>query len=118
MKTGPKPKPDLERFLALIVPDDDTDCLFWTGKINNYGYGQFRIGSQTNGTRRHISAHRFAFIITNGREPVGVVDHTCHNADPSCPGGRACLHRRCVRGDHLQDVEQLENLRRGRERVA
>lgn len=51
-----------------------------------------------------------AFILANGREPEGSVDHACHNRDASCEGGRSCPHRRCCNPAHLRDVTQRENL--------
>lgn len=43
-----------------------------------------------------------AYRIEHGLVPDGHdVDHTCHNPDVMCPGGPACLHRRCCNGRHL-----------------
>ena len=42
-----------------------------------------------------------------------VIDHLCHNRDSSCPGARACMHRRCVNPDHLEPTTIEENQRRG-----
>lgn len=77
-------------------------CWPWTGSVTMAGYGQVRVEGRTRRVHRVVA----------GAGPEDVVDHTCHNADPTCPGGRACLHRRCVNPDHLDLVTQGENLRR------
>lgn len=86
-------------------------CWLWTGPLNVDGYASFEWGPAAKGEKRdgHLG-HRFAFLLEHGRLPIGVCDHQCHNEDPTCPGGRACLHRRCVRPSHLRDVTQGENL--------
>jgi hypothetical protein len=110
MKSGPKPRPEADRFWAMVNFGDGTICYLWTGHTNGDGYGLFRVGSLTDGTRTKVLAHRWAFHEGHGHWPVNDADHTCHNEDPNCPGGKACLHRRCVRLDHLRDATRSENL--------
>lgn len=89
------------------IEESADGCWHWTGALSNGGYGQFGV----KGTTR--SAHRVAYEAVHG--PIGVdltIDHTCHNDDLSCPGGRECLHRRCVNPDHLEAVPLAVNLRR------
>lgn len=64
-----------------------------------------------NDNGRTRGAHVVAWEKANGRPvPEGmVIDHTCHNEDPACQGGNACVHRACVNPDHLQIVTRREN---------
>jgi HNH endonuclease len=84
-------------------------CWRWTGSLRRDGYGRVTVGD-----RHREMVHRFAYRLFNGEIPHGLtVDHTCHNADLSCPGG-PCLHRRCVNPDHLEAVAIGVNVLRGR----
>ena len=73
-----------------------TDCILWTGHVNNSGYG----------SAAGRPAHRVAWEKANGREaPKGmVVMHTCAN-------------RLCVNPDHLvlgtQHENRMEMVQRG-----
>lgn len=58
--------------------------------------------------------HRQEFAEAHGWMPNGPLDHLCHTADLSCPGGWNCVHRSCCRVDHLEPVSTQQNLRRGR----
>ena len=78
-------------------------CWPWLDHINECGYGMFY-----GGQRR---AHRIAYQLLVGLIPPGLeLDHTCHTE--ACPGGRECLHRRCVNPAHLEPVTKSENARR------
>lgn len=86
-----------ERLEARIIKTDY--CWFWTGKPNRSGYGV--IGITDENGRKLYMAHRVAYEVFAGPIPEGLVlDHLCRN-------------RACVRPDHLEPVEQLENVRRG-----
>lgn len=37
------------------------------------------------------------------------MDHTCHNADLSCPGGKQCRHRSCCNWNHLVAKTPAQN---------
>ncbi len=81
------------------------DCLLYVAKsCYTNGYGKFEIVP-----KKGMGAHRAAMIILTGSVPQ-VVDHLCHNRDENCPGGHNCLHRRCVRLDHLADGSTQDNL--------
>lgn len=82
---------------------DVTDgCWYWTITIDRDGYGH---------TTNWRLAHRVAYEYWVGPIPDGHhVDHVCHNADLGCTDGAACMHRRCVRPDHLKARVALENL--------
>lgn len=106
-KPGPKRRPLEERFWAKVQKTDG--CWLWTGNISPEGYG--RIGELP---RRTAHAHRVAYELLIGPIPDGLkLDHLCHNADLTCPGGDACLHRRCVNPNHLEAVTLRENNLRG-----
>lgn len=83
-------------------------CWLWTGHRHRQGYGTFWLGTETG------YAHRWAYEFCIGPIPEGLqIDHLCHNEDESCLGGPTCLHRRCVRPDHLEPVTSGVNKLRG-----
>lgn len=90
----------MQRFWAKVrLPVDPDGCMIWTGGKTTKGYGRFRVGSQTEGTRRQVSAHRVSYTALVGPIPPGMsVDHVC--ANPSC-----------VRPDHLRLASNAENVR-------
>ena len=82
-------------------------CWLWTGAKNSRGYGCLGL--------RKVPwlAHRLASTVAHGAIPKGYeVDHTCHNADLTCRGGKDCPHRRCVNPDHLEQVSATVNANR------
>lgn len=94
------------RFTAKITVND-AGCWVWTAAVTKYGYGAFNSGPET------VAAHIYAYVNTIGPVPAGLeLDHLCHNRDATCPGGIACLHRRCCNPEHLEPVTHLENVRR------
>lgn len=69
-------------------------CWEWTGPKHHNGYGAC---SKTMGTNR---AHRAAYMILVGPIPEGlVIDHLC-------------LVKHCVNPEHMEPVDDRENLRR------
>ncbi len=100
--------PDDVRYRANVDQRGPDECWPWTGTIvKTTGYGQIH----WDGKRE--SAHRVAYELDKGVIPVGLqVDHTCHNRDPSCPGGNSCQHRRCQNPAHLEAVTAGVNLQR------
>lgn len=95
-----------DRFLAKV--DQCGDCWSWTALTSN-GYGLFWLEG------RMAKAHRVAYCLFVGPIPADLeLDHLCHTRDLSCAGGEGCLHRRCVRPDHLEPVTHLVNVQRGR----
>lgn len=105
-----------DRFWHYVAQGDTpNDCWGWKGPLvsNDYrncgGYGF--IGG--------FYAHRFAYTLLVGPIPDDrEVDHLCHNADHSCPGGGAlCLHRRCTNPLHLGLATRAENIRRSKQRI-
>src|SRR5688500_2119127 len=88
------------RFLAKII-EAKTGCWVWTASINNHGYGRFSVGSKTDGTRRLVRAHRWAYEHFVGPVPDALeLDHSCCN--PAC-----------VNPEHLRPVTHRANMMRG-----
>jgi predicted XRE-type DNA-binding protein len=72
--------PPAERFWAKVTKADSGECWGWTARITSDGYGQFREGGKGS---RNVRAHRFAYELTKGPIPEGLlVCHTCDN--PLC----------------------------------
>lgn len=91
-----------ELFWAKVIKTDT--CWTWTAAEARDNYGSFAAMGRT------YRAHRFAYELHYGPIPDGLqVDHTCHNEDKTCPGGPACMHRRCVNPAHLEAVTGREN---------
>lgn len=64
-------------------------CWVWIGRTMKDGYGVFRVGSRTDGTRKNALVHRLSWELHNGTIPAGLlVLHKCDNPP-------------CVRPDHL-----------------
>jgi hypothetical protein len=70
-------------------------CWIWQASKNDKGYGMFWL----NG--RYVRAHRFFYMIFKGAlDSSLVIDHLCKNT-------------LCVNPNHLEQVTQAENVRRG-----
>lgn len=86
-------------FEAMISPEPNSGCWFWTGYTNSDGYGKFNISGRIDG------AHRVAFREYKAEIPSGyLVLHGCDQ--PSC-----------VNPGHLKigtDVENAEDKARRR----
>lgn len=83
---------DVERFWAKTRRNPDTGCLEWVAALTPLGYGIFGWG------RRSWRAHRIAWIVVEGRIPIGQnVLHRCDN-------------RKCVERGHLYLGSQAQNV--------
>jgi len=96
------------------IIDSDTGCWIWQGATAD-GYG---VVHRTNSPSKSGLVHIVNWEAKNGPIPPGMeFDHLCHSAAINCPGGKQCLHRRCVNPDHLEPVTDFENSRRGRRTI-
>lgn len=81
------------------VEDNSTprgSCVVWTGTLDRYGYGVFRVGGG-----RVTGAHRAAWLARRGELADGLVlDHLCRN-------------RACVNVEHMEAVSVQVNTIRG-----
>ena len=97
---------DDERFWSKVDVSHPLGCWMWTAAQNGRGYGKFVAGSRTKGTRRFVLAHRYAYELLRGPIPDGMhIDHLCQV-------------RGCVNPDHLEVVDNGENLRRSQNTFA
>lgn len=73
-----------DRFWAKVDRKTDSECWPWTATKTSFGYGSFRVGSMTDGSRRKEMAHRVAYMLATGKTiPQGkVIMHACDN--PPC----------------------------------
>jgi hypothetical protein len=82
-------------------------CWLWTGVVSSDGYARLNVDD------RLLYAHRLVYEIAVGPIPEGYqVDHTCHVHDECTATATDCLHRRCVRPDHLAAVTPRVNILR------
>lgn len=87
----------MKRFDQCVYPEPNTGCFLWGGQLRQ-GYGRFFVGSRTDGTRRLVTAHRFAWEQLHGPVPDG--KELCHKCDV----------RECVNPDHLYLGTRQDNM--------
>lgn len=103
---------DSDRMHLYVDKNGPGGCWIWTGnEFDRGGYGRLKV----NG--KHLHAHVWSYQLAGGSIPEGMeLDHLCHTqavAERRCPGGDACIHRRCVNPAHLQPVTVVVNQERG-----
>lgn len=82
-----------ERLERFSIPEPNSGCLLWCGKVDRHGYGQMKW------RRRTHSAHRLAWIAEHGS--VDAATHILHRCDvPSC-----------IKASHLWTGTHLDNMR-------
>jgi hypothetical protein len=108
-RPGRRPRTIFQRLSTKFTIDDG--CWLWEGSIDEDGYGRF-IAKNSHGGMS-VGAHRVMYELFVGPIPKSLqLNHLCHSQDKSCPGGKKCLHRKCVRPNHLEPVVVRENLHR------
>lgn len=93
--------PESERFWPKVDLNGDGGCWLWTAYCDPQGYPRFGVGITSEGTRRVVYAHRWAYESLVGPIPAGLqLDHLCRV-------------RNCVNPNHLEPVTGRENHARG-----
>lgn len=86
-----------DRFHAHYIPEPNTGCWLWDGKLSSKGYGKLHDGNPGN---RLLNAHRLAYELLRGPIPDGLqLDHLCRV-------------RSCVNPRHLEPVTNQDNVLR------
>lgn len=80
-------------------------CIQWVG-AHTVHYGVFVTGYKSEGTQKHVYAHRVAYAYAYGEIPAGLyIDHLCRNTF-------------CVNPTHMEPVTHRENTLRGKSPAA
>lgn len=76
------PEEAIEKFWSIPNIIGLDDCWIWTRFLDDWGYGS--IWFKSDGRRRRVPAHRFAYAVSKGHVPgpKTFILHTCDN--PAC----------------------------------
>lgn len=106
MKTGPKARSLLDRFMDKVSPEPNTGCWLWIGALSLCGYSRIGLGGHQGGMR---PGHRIAWLLFRGEIPDGF--EVAHKCDV----------RICVNPQHLWLATHADNMadmiRKGRHRA-
>lgn len=80
-RAGRPVTPEAERFWKNVRRGGPDECWLWTAGRTRQGYGKFTVRVGVN-KERTLGAHRVAWRLTHGRDPVGLLCHKCDN--PPC----------------------------------
>lgn len=95
------------RFVCKVKQGTESECWPWQAARFPTGYGQFNAGRDAYGTQDTRYAHRIAFQLATGIDPVGkVVMHACDNP-PCCNPAHLRLG---TQADNLQDASRKGRL--------
>jgi hypothetical protein len=78
-------RPLKDRFWEKVKIAGADECWLWQATRTSFGYGSFRVGSASDGTRRKEMAHRVAYMLANNVDNLPknkVIMHSCDN--PQC----------------------------------
>jgi hypothetical protein len=91
-----------ERYWKCVLPEPNSGCYFWMGRLDPDGYGRVNIGYFGDANRKtSVLAHRAAYEHFIGAIPFGLeIDHKCRI-------------RCCVNPEHLECVTHQVNIKRG-----
>lgn len=98
-----------KRFWSRVAVGNEDDCWLWLGGPFCSGYGCAKIGSQKDGTRQTMRAHRIACELAKGPVPDDkVVMHLCDVK-------KCCNPKHLSIGTHSENHKDAwaKNLRRG-----
>jgi hypothetical protein len=94
---GREAAPVLERILARCVVNE-RGCWIWQGCYNHWGYGQTKVGSRRDGSRRSTACHIATYEAKYGPVPDGLtLDHV------------VCDTRICCNPDHVVPATMRDN---------
>lgn len=100
VKEGDTPE---SRFWNLVDKRGPDECWEWQGCRDRKSYGKF------HAPKRGWLAHRFSWMLANGREPVLLILHSCDN--PPCVNPRHL--REGTAKENTQDAIERGQMQRG-----
>lgn len=89
-----------ERFWNKTIPEPNSGCWLWTGRLNEDEYAKYDVWDEQSGRSRARFAHRVAWEALT-EAVANELDHICST-------------RCCVNPNHLEPVTHQENVARGR----